>query len=103
VALSARRLADGAIRISWIRRSRSGWAWLDGTDVPLGEDGELYRLTLSSGGAARIVELAAGTLDYAAVEQPPGLLAGTDMLTISVVQLGRFGASLPPTTAIFTI
>jgi hypothetical protein len=94
VALSARRLSNGAIRINWIRRSRTGWSWLDGADAPLGEDRELYRLTLSSDGADRVIEPDAPTFDYPADEQPPGLLAGTSPLTASVVQLGRFGSSL---------
>lgn len=38
---------DGVLR--WTRRSRLGWRWLDGTDAPLGEESEGYRVTLPSG------------------------------------------------------
>ncbi|QJU57536.1 hypothetical protein HL653_06795 [Sphingomonas sp. AP4-R1] len=95
VALDARRMGDGTIRIGWIRRSRSGWAWLDGAEVPLDEDREFYRLTLAVGETDWIIERSAAGFDYPPGEQPPGLLAGTQPLTVSVVQLGRFGASQP--------
>jgi hypothetical protein len=34
--------ADGSLRLAWCRRSRGGWAWLDGVDVPLNEQAEAY-------------------------------------------------------------
>jgi hypothetical protein len=36
VHLSAYREAGGDIRFAWVRRSRIGWAWTSGGDVPLG-------------------------------------------------------------------
>lgn len=33
-------------RISWVRRSRMGWAWIDGADAPLVEESEHYAVTL---------------------------------------------------------
>ncbi|MGE4429148.1 MAG: phage tail protein [Sphingobium sp.] len=45
----ARQDADGW-HFDWVRRSRSGWRWNDGVDAPLGEEQELYRLTLAQGG-----------------------------------------------------
>lgn len=63
------------------------------SDAPLGEERELYRLTIASdGGAARIVEC----------DIPALILAGSDRaetLTIAVRQAGTHGLS-PPATMI---
>lgn len=42
-------LASG-LSVAWMRRSRTGFAWLDGSDAPLGEASEAYRVTYSAGG-----------------------------------------------------
>lgn len=49
--------ASGALTLYWVRRSRSGFAWRDGIDVPLGEDSEAYRVSISADGSI-IAELA---------------------------------------------
>jgi hypothetical protein len=103
VAIRARRLGDGTIRVDWIRRSRGGWAWLDGAEVPLGEDAERYRLTLTSAGIDLTVEPTAPTYDYVVGDQPAGLRAGTAPLTVTIAQVGRFGPSLPPASQTFTL
>lgn len=103
IGLRACRMGDGTIRIAWTRRSRAGWAWLDGADIPLGEDDERYRLSLTSDGTTRIVETASATFDYAAADQTAGLSAGTSALAVSIAQLGRFGTSDPAATAMFTL
>jgi hypothetical protein len=48
VALRAIVAADGATHLSWTRRSRMGWRWLDGVDSPLGEEREAYRVTVTA-------------------------------------------------------
>ncbi|MGI4732481.1 MAG: phage tail protein [Janthinobacterium lividum] len=80
-SLRADRTGD-AVRLSWVRRSRAGWRWSDGTDVPLVEEAERYRVTLA--GADRIVEVAELTL--VAADAPPGT-------TVAVRQLGTNGSS----------
>jgi len=53
VHLGARRLADGDIGLSWVRRSRiagDGWG---GEDIPLDEDVEAYRLQILDGETVR--------------------------------------------------
>lgn len=55
--LGARRLADGAIELAWTRRSRAGFAWIDGGDAPLAEEAERYAVTLAApGGATSTIE-----------------------------------------------
>ncbi|MFZ5610168.1 MAG: phage tail protein [Pseudomonadota bacterium] len=49
VHVRGRRQADGAISISWIRRSRAGAAWIDGADAPLAEESEAYDLEILNG------------------------------------------------------
>lgn len=33
---------DGTVLLSWCRRARGAWSWLDGVDAPLSEPGEAY-------------------------------------------------------------
>jgi hypothetical protein len=47
VHLRAERRTNGDLALSWVRRSRNGWVWLSGSDTPLGEESESYRLTLA--------------------------------------------------------
>ena len=37
-----RQQADGTVALSWCRRSRGSWQWLDGVDAPLNEQTEAY-------------------------------------------------------------
>ncbi|HVI99063.1 MAG TPA: phage tail protein [Sphingomonas sp.] len=46
VHFRADAMTGGDLRLAWVRRSRAGWRWLDGVDVPLAEEREAYRLTL---------------------------------------------------------
>ncbi len=93
VHLSARRRPNGDLDLSWVRRSRAGWVWLSGSDVPLGEEAEAYRLTLAGEGFERSLILASPGFLYTAAEQaadgPPGPIA------IEVVQLGTSAPSRP--------
>jgi hypothetical protein len=91
VHLQAERLGSGAIAIHWTRRSRNGWAWLDGGGAPLGEESEAYRLTLSGDGFERNIITLSPTFLYSAEAQASDGLAGS--LTIDVVQLGSLAAS----------
>ncbi|WP_311268287.1 phage tail protein [Sphingobium sp. WCS2017Hpa-17] len=45
------RVNDGGWRIDWVRRSRAGWRWSSGGDVPLAEEAERYAIRLLDGGA----------------------------------------------------
>lgn len=44
VHLTAKIAIAGAIIISWIRRSRAGFAWLDGVEAPISEEREAYHI-----------------------------------------------------------
>ena len=68
--LGARRLGDGAVALSWIRRTRiAGDSW-EGIDVPLGEAREAYRVRVLAGGTVlRTTETAAPAFSYTAADQ----------------------------------
>jgi hypothetical protein len=46
-------LPNGDRQLSWIRRSRNGFDWLDAIDAPLAEDTEVYRITIKVGADIR--------------------------------------------------
>lgn len=93
VHLRAERLANGDLALSWVRRSRSGWVWLSGSDTPLGEEAESYRLTLAGAGFERSVAIAAPAFLYTAAEQAADGASGE--LNVEVVQLGTSAPSRP--------
>ncbi len=97
VHLRAQRLPNGDLALTWIRRSRSGWVWLSGSDTPLGEESESYRVTLAGGGASRSVTVASPAFLYSAAEQAADGLTGP--LTLEVVQLGTSAPSRPASLA----
>lgn len=77
---------DGGADIRWVRRSRSGWGWLDAIDAPLGEERELYRFDWAGAGGTRSAELFAP----AASLTPDECAAGG---TVRVCQIGTHGPS----------
>ena len=95
VHLRVERDASGDILIRWVRRSRNGWGWSDGGDVPLVEESESYRLTLAGDGFERVLMLGTPAYTYTAAEQAAD---GAGPLTISVLQIGTFAASRAATT-----
>jgi hypothetical protein len=82
--------ASGDLALSWTRRSRSGRAWLDQVDVPVGEAREQYRVSVS--GAASAIEITC--------DQPNATIAaaqlsalGSGSATVEVRQVGDWAAS----------
>ncbi|HEX9932879.1 MAG TPA: hypothetical protein VGB08_08575, partial [Allosphingosinicella sp.] len=97
VHLRAAQEADGALAVSWVRRSRLGGAWASGGDAPLGEESEVYLATVAGGGASRTFTLAAPAFVYPAAErQADGI---SYPVTITVSQVGTHAASRPATLA----
>lgn len=91
------REAGGDLDIRWTRRSRLGWLWRDLSDVPLGEEREAYRVTISADGLTlREVETASAQWTYAAAARAADLIAaGVAPLMFEVRQLGTFGPGRP--------
>lgn len=86
VRLHAERLADGGVRVTWVRRSRLGWRWRDGGDAPLGEEREAFRVTVTAAGAVRTLV----TASREALVPSDEVAAGAQ---VTVRQLGTFAES----------
>ncbi|KTT68652.1 phage tail protein [Sphingomonas endophytica] len=88
VRLRATRTATGTT-LRWVRRSRLGWRWDDGLEVPLGEEREAYAVTIGDGAEARplmsdapVVTLPAGTRRATVRQQ--GMLAMSPAVEIMI-------------------
>ncbi|MDB5685358.1 MAG: hypothetical protein JWM75_3056 [Sphingomonas bacterium] len=96
VHITAARGEDGTVRVRWVRRSRTGWAWLDGGDAPLGEENERYRLTiLHAGLAVRTVETPIAEYDYTIAAQAADGVGASDPVQLHIAQMGVVAPSLP--------
>ena len=86
------RLGDGALQLSWIRRSRDGFAWLDGADAVLAEESERYRVSLlASGTVLRSAEVTGPSWTYSsAQQQADGFPAG------AIVRIQQLSAAVGP-------
>lgn len=82
--------AGGELAVSWVRRSRFGWAWVDLIDTPLGEGTERYRLQVQSAAGSVKMETAEPRATLSAVEIAA---LGSRPWDLSVVQLGDFAVS----------
>lgn len=92
VHLTAIENGTGDLAISWVRRSRLGWLWLEGADTPLGEEFELYRLTIAGDGFEHMIETGEPAYLY------PATMRATDgpgPLRLTIVQAGSFASSRP--------
>lgn len=90
-----RALPDGAggWDIRWVRRSRAGWRWISGADVPLGEESERYELRVLAGGALlRRIETGSTRWTYEAAAFDAD---GGGSLSIEVRQIGSFAVGRP--------
>jgi hypothetical protein len=90
INLSAVLDVSGNVALTWTRRSRSGFAWLDEVDAPVGESREQYLITLA--GSAADIELSTfePSLAIAAADLAP---LGAGEATIEVRQVGDWAAS----------
>lgn len=87
VHLRSMVLDDGGARVTWIRRSRAGWAWPDGGDVPLAEERERYRVTASNAAGVRAAIVETAVFDLSAAECAAGAVR------VTVCQIGTVAAS----------
>ena len=78
---------QGAIDIlRWTRRSRNGWRWIDGVDVPLVEEAEAYSVTLiADDGSRRVIDTAS----------PEWSGPSVGLASVTVSQRGAGGLSRP--------
>lgn len=89
--------AEGSLHIAWVRRSRRGWAWLDGVDAPLDCSTERYLVTVRNASARLEVET---VLPQAQMSAADLSALGTEPIELSVAQLGDLGVSRPASVTI---
>lgn len=98
--LSLRRQDDGGWLVTWTRRSRAGFGWIDGIDAPLGEDSEHYRLTLSLDGIiVRVTDVTEARWMYNGTAFTAD---GGTRASILVVAVAQVSATVGPGTAALT-
>lgn len=79
----------GDARLSWVRRSRMGWPWIDRVETPLGEEAERYQVEIEhDSGATRSVITTANFWDYPAAARAADNAAGVRQLRVRVRQIG---------------
>jgi len=95
VHLRARGDGAGGWLIDWTRRSRDGWRWISGADVPLGEDREAYEVRVwADGRDVRRVTTGQSSWAYdAAWVAIDG--DDADRLAIEVRQVGSYAVGRP--------
>ncbi|TRW14350.1 GTA baseplate fiber-binding domain-containing protein [Glacieibacterium frigidum] len=92
------------IVFTWRRRSRAGFAWLDGNDASLGEAREAYRVTLASGGIVRrTADTDAPEWRYPAAARAADGLADGAAVTLTVAQIGELTGPGAPASATFIL
>ncbi|MET0360723.1 MAG: phage tail protein [Sphingobium sp.] len=84
------RPTGGGLDVSWVRRSRAGWAWTSGGDVPLAEEAERYAIAVLDGGVpVRGAETTEAAWTYEAAMIADDIAAGHGgALTLAVRQIG---------------
>lgn len=89
----AELLADGAVRLSWVRRSRGSWCWSDEVDAPLHEEREAWDIVLGDPEAP----LARWTSTTSSIVVPPSATSSSasGSSRFLVRQIGRRSMSKP--------
>jgi Putative phage tail protein len=97
VHLKGRRATSGTWDVNWIRRSRTGYAWTDGTDAPLGEESLAFDVVVLSGASpVRTVRVTSEQFTYDLAAQTADFGSGQSTLTLEISQISsRIGRGLP--------
>jgi hypothetical protein len=97
VHLTATIDLSGNLFCTWVRRSRSGWEWLDGVDAPLGCAVERYRITLEGSLGSIVREVSQPSVEFSAAEL---LGVGSGAIQLGIAQVGDFATSHPAAVSI---
>ena len=92
---NARPMADGSIVLSWVRRARAAFAWLDSVETPLNEQSEAYEVVVDLPRSSPM-RWVAGTTTLTITSEIAAILASsTSRAIFRVSQLGNAAASFP--------
>jgi hypothetical protein len=98
VALQARYHPDDSVTLTWVRRSRAGWRWIDGADALLGEEAERYQARVQTAeGAEHVIECDVPSLTLSAA------FRGYGAAIVHVRQAGDYGISPPAAISLSSI
>ncbi|MCW1383220.1 phage tail protein [Novosphingobium sp. KCTC 2891] len=89
----ARRLADGSVTLTWVRRARGAWTWPDGVDTPLNEETEAWEIAAGDFAAAALRWRTAEPQLTIPASQLAGLAAAPGGAFFQVRQIGRGSVS----------
>ncbi|MDA5194958.1 phage tail protein [Govanella unica] len=97
VHVTGLRNAEGDLAIRWIRRCRGDGGWIDGADVPLDEDSELYEVEILSGAVPlRVLTVATADGLYTAAQQTADFGALQSSISVRIYQMSaRVGRGVP--------
>ena len=81
-------VADGGVALRWTRRSRAGFGWQDGTDAPLGEEGEAWLVeVLVAGEVRRSATTASAHWTYTAADRLADGMAAQMQAAVRIRQI----------------
>jgi hypothetical protein len=82
------RNGAGDLAISWVRRTRIGGVWADGSDIPLNEENERYEVDILNGSTiVRTIAVTNPAAIYTAAQQTTDFGAPQSSVALSVYQL----------------
>jgi hypothetical protein len=88
VHVAGTRNGSGDLSITWVRRTRFGGAWADGTDVPLNEESERYEVDILDGSnVVRMLASIAPAATYTAAQQTADFGSPQASIAVAVHQL----------------
>ncbi|RME65089.1 MAG: hypothetical protein D6782_06970, partial [Alphaproteobacteria bacterium] len=88
VHVRADRAPNGDATLTWIRRSRQGFDWVDGADAPLAEESERYELDiLNAGTVVRTIATTGPQAFYSAADQQADFGAPQAVLNLNLYQI----------------
>lgn len=90
VAAKASIDASGNLSLAWVRRSRKGFAWIDGIDAPLGESFERYRVNIDGPGGSFEVVTGEPSLEILASQLAD---IGPGQVSVDICQIGDLAVS----------
>jgi hypothetical protein len=88
VHVTGARNGDGDLSIAWVRRTRFGGVWTDGTDVPLNEESERYEIDVLDGeDVIRTISTNSPAATYTAAQQAADFGSAQSSIAIKVYQI----------------
>jgi hypothetical protein len=82
------RNGSGDLAISWVRRTRIGGVWADGTDIPLNEETERYEVDILNGPTVvRTIAVSSPATNYTAAQQTADFGAPQSSVAVRIYQL----------------